>query len=47
VQTHGAADPKRGLLSWRAPLAQALMGGEAGDTIEFQDREIEILSVEN
>jgi transcription elongation GreA/GreB family factor len=41
------ADPKRGLISWRAPLAQALMGGEAGDVVEFQDREIEILSVRN
>ena len=41
------ADPKRGLVSWRSPLAQAMMGGEAGDIVEMQDREIEILSVEN
>src|SRR6201986_1689456 len=29
------ADPKRGTLSWRSPLAQALMGGEAGDIVEM------------
>jgi transcription elongation GreA/GreB family factor len=34
-------------VSWRSPLAQAMMGGEAGDIVEMQDREIEILSVEN
>lgn len=28
------ADPASGLLSWRAPLAQALMGAEVGETIE-------------
>ncbi len=41
------ADPKRGLVSWRSPLAQAMMGGEAGDIVEMLDREIGILSVEN
>jgi transcription elongation GreA/GreB family factor len=43
------ADPKRGMLSWRSPLAQALMGGEAGDIVEMQSPkgEIEILRVEN
>jgi transcription elongation GreA/GreB family factor len=41
------ADPKRGLVSWRSPLAQTMMGGEAGDIVEMQDCEIEILSVQN
>ena len=43
------ADPKRGTLSWRSPLAQALMGGETGDIVEMQSPkgEIEILRVEN
>ncbi|HVU21318.1 MAG TPA: GreA/GreB family elongation factor, partial [Rhizomicrobium sp.] len=43
------ADPKRGTLSWRSPLAQALMGGEAGDIVEMASpkSEIEILRVEN
>jgi transcription elongation GreA/GreB family factor len=37
------------MLSWRSPLAQALMGGEAGDIVEMQSPkgEIEILRVEN
>jgi transcription elongation GreA/GreB family factor len=43
------ADPKRGTLSWRSPLAQALMGGEAGDAVEMAGAkgEIGILRVEN
>ncbi|HTT98433.1 MAG TPA: GreA/GreB family elongation factor [Rhizomicrobium sp.] len=43
------ADPKRGLLSWRSPLAQALMRGEAGDVVEMASpkSEIEIVRVEN
>lgn len=43
------ADPKRGTLSWRSPLAQALMGSEAGDIVEMASprAEIEILKVEN
>lgn len=43
------ADPKRGTLSWRSPLAQALMGGEEGDVVEMASpkSEIEILKVEN
>ncbi|MEI9931558.1 MAG: GreA/GreB family elongation factor [Rhizomicrobium sp.] len=43
------ADPKRGTLSWRSPLAQALMGGEAGDIVEMTlpKGEIEIVRVEN
>jgi transcription elongation GreA/GreB family factor len=43
------ADPKRGMLSWRSPLAQAMMGGEAGDIVEMESPkgEIEIVRVEN
>jgi transcription elongation GreA/GreB family factor len=43
------ADPKSGTLSWRSPLAQALMGGEVGDIAEMTNpkSEIEILRVEN
>ena len=43
------ADPKRGLLSWRSPLAQAMMGAEAGDIVEMlaPKGEIAILSVGN
>jgi transcription elongation GreA/GreB family factor len=43
------ADPKSGTLSWRSPLAQALMGGEAGDAVEMAGAkgEIGILRVEN
>jgi transcription elongation GreA/GreB family factor len=40
------ADPPNGLLSWRAPLAQAVMGAEAGDIVESRLGEIEILAVE-
>lgn len=30
------ADPARGLLAWTSPLAQALEGAEAGETIAFE-----------
>lgn len=40
------ADAVRGLVSWVAPLAQALLGRAAGDTVRFQERELEILSIE-
>ncbi len=41
------ADPGAGYLAFSAPLARALMGGEAGETVEFNGREdaIEILAV--
>lgn len=29
------ADPARGLLSWASPLAEALLGAEAGDRVEL------------
>ena len=40
------ADAGRGLLSWAAPLAQALLGHEAGDTVRFQAGELEVLRLE-
>jgi transcription elongation GreA/GreB family factor len=40
------ADPGRSLLSWASPLARCLIGKRAGDTVRFQDRDVEILSVE-
>jgi transcription elongation GreA/GreB family factor len=40
------ADASSGLISWMAPLAQALLGRAAGDSVDFQGGEAEILSVE-
>jgi len=42
-------DVARGILSWRSPIAQAIMGKEAGDAVSFRApggvREIEIVEV--
>ena len=42
------ADPKSGLVNFRSPLAQALIGAEEGDTVEMQSppAEITILKVQ-
>ena len=40
------ADVARGLLSWVSPLAQALLGHEAGEAVPFQAGELEILELE-
>jgi transcription elongation GreA/GreB family factor len=40
------ADAARGLVSWVAPLAQALLGHEVGDLVRFQAGELEILGLE-
>lgn len=42
------ADPARGHIAFSAPLARALMGAEAGESVEYQGREdaIAILAVE-
>jgi transcription elongation GreA/GreB family factor len=40
------ADAAQGLLSWMAPLAQSLLGREAGDTVPYQGVESQILSIE-
>ena len=41
------ADPAKGLVSFSAPLARALMGAEAGDVLEFggEDDAIEVLGI--
>jgi transcription elongation GreA/GreB family factor len=40
------ADASCGLISWMAPLAQALLGRESGERVPFQGGEAEILSIE-
>ena len=40
------ADAAHGLLSWQAPLAQSLLGREAGELVPFQGGEAEIASIE-
>jgi transcription elongation GreA/GreB family factor len=40
------ADPAAGTLSYVAPLARALIGREAGDTVRVGDGEAEILTIE-
>ena len=40
------ADATRGLISWMAPLAQALLGREAGESVPFQGVEAEIVSID-
>jgi transcription elongation GreA/GreB family factor len=40
------ADPKVGLVNFRSPLAQALMGGEVGDTVEMTSPPAELLILE-
>ena len=44
---HDEADPARGLLSFLAPLCRAMLGGEAGDFVDFGGREeaIEIFAI--
>lgn len=36
---HDEADPALGFIAFSAPLARALMGGEVGETLEYQGRE--------
>jgi len=45
---HDEADPAAGRIAFTAPLGRALMGAEAGETVEFQGREdaITILSAD-
>jgi transcription elongation GreA/GreB family factor len=40
------ADATHGLISWTAPLAQALLGREVGESVLFQGAEAEIVSIE-
>jgi transcription elongation GreA/GreB family factor len=41
------ANPALGLLSWVAPLAAAVIGHGVGDTVDFQDRPLEIISIDS
>jgi transcription elongation GreA/GreB family factor len=40
------ANAAQGLLSWMSPLAQSLLGREAGESVPFQGAEAQILSIE-
>ena len=40
------ADATHGLISWTAPLAQALLGREAAESVPFHGAEAEIVSIE-
>jgi transcription elongation GreA/GreB family factor len=40
------ADPREGLVSWRAPLAQAILGARAGDTVEMEKPPAEVTILE-
>jgi transcription elongation GreA/GreB family factor len=40
------ADASSGLISWMAPLAQALLGRERGESVAFQGEDAEIISIE-
>jgi transcription elongation GreA/GreB family factor len=40
------ADAPQGLLSWVAPLAQALLGRVLGDCVSYQGAEAEIVAIE-
>jgi len=40
------ADAAQGLLSWVAPLAQALLGKQVGESVAFQGGAAEIVSIE-
>ena len=40
------AEAAHGLISWTAPLAQSLLGREAGESVPFQGADAEIVSIE-
>ena len=40
------AEAAHGLISWTAPLAQSLLGPEAGECVPFQGADAEIVSIE-
>jgi transcription elongation GreA/GreB family factor len=40
------ADAAQGLLSWMAPLAQSLLGKEAGESVPYQGSEAGIVNIE-
>jgi len=40
------ANPGRGLISWVSPLAKSLLGLATGDTVRFDDTDVEIVRIE-
>jgi transcription elongation GreA/GreB family factor len=42
---HDEADPAHGTIAFSAPMARALMGAEAGETLEYQGREDAIIVI--
>ena len=40
------ADPAAGSVSYRSPLAQALLGKTVGDTVQVAGKDVEIVSIE-
>ncbi len=40
------ADPAKSLLSWVSPLAESLIGQGTGEVVRFQEKDVEILSIE-
>lgn len=42
---HDEADPAQGTIAFSAPMARALMGAEAGETLEYQGREDAIIVI--
>ncbi len=41
------ADPREGLVSWRSPLAQAILGARAGDVVEMKSRRRNLRSLKS
>jgi transcription elongation GreA/GreB family factor len=39
------ADPRRGLVSWRSPIAEALYGGRVGDTVTLPRGDVELVAI--
>ncbi|MGH6649904.1 MAG: GreA/GreB family elongation factor [Sphingopyxis sp.] len=42
---HDEADPAQGTIAFSSPVARALMGAEAGETLEYQGREDAIIVI--
>ena len=40
------SDPRRGLISYLSPLAEALLGARAGDEVDLRDERAEVVAIE-
>jgi transcription elongation GreA/GreB family factor len=40
------SDPRRGLISYVSPLAEALLGARAGDEVDLRDERAEVVAIE-